>query len=669
MAGKIDGIFVELKANVDAKGVVTGEQKIVDSAKSIKKEFASTDVSVNRSSKKMAKSTRAVGKSMGGMGRSAGAAGIQIQQFTGQVSGGVNPLIAFSQQAADLGIVMGLPLLGSIVGIGAAIGVILLPELFKSTDALKNLEAISDSLKTSLDQSSNGVLGLSDNLKKLADRSRPLAKLQISASIVDAEEQIKVASGGIIDAVDDMFSSFQGAMSISEAGDLIRKFGGDVNELSKNIEGTKSLSFAGLASKLDQVSRRFGISKESAAGFILAIDELNQTKSPAAVKNLENQLTKLNQETNGSSKRLNELSKATIPLFEAMNSGVDSVNLLRMAFTDLNSELSKPEEAKALTEAQVVAGALAQQVQLANAELDGGANAARRLAVALELGLTNANQLPENIRKSLTALEEVEAKAKAMAVAERDEAQKTAQLKAQLKTEALKAEAERGSNLERLRAETMSEQELLIAKNAKELELLEASFIAKELLEGEYGEIRKARKKELEEALVGITKKAAKSEEDIEDAKNKARLSATSDAFNSLSSLMNTGSKKMFKIGKAAALSGAVVDGIAAVQGAIKAGNKVGGPALGAAFGAAAAIQTAVQIKQIKAQQFGGGGGSATSFSGGLPAVNTQQAAPQQNQNISISGIDRNSLISGGQLVDTLNQALGDGFTINFSGG
>ncbi|MBG7617572.1 MAG: hypothetical protein IZT57_04305, partial [Chloroflexi bacterium] len=410
MAGKIDGIFVELKANVDSKGVVTGEQKIVESAKKIKREFDNADRGINNASKKIVKSTRAVNKSMGGMGRKAGAAGIQIQQFTGQVSGGVNPLIAFSQQAADLGIVLGAPLLGSIVGIGAAIGVVLLPQLFKTTDALQDLEKISDSLKSSLDMSSTGVLDLSENLRRLAERSKPLAKLQISASIVDAEKQISTASEGIVEAVDDMFSSFQGAMSISEAGDLIRKFGGDVDELSKNIEGTKLLSFAGLSSKLDQVSRRFGITKESAAGFILAIDELNRTKTPAAVKNLENQLTKLNKETGGGSKRLNELSKATIPLFEAMNSGVNSVNLLRMAFADLNSELKKPAEAKALTDAEIVAGALAQQVQLANAELDGGANAARRLATAFELSLVSAEALPKITRDQLTALEEVEAK-------------------------------------------------------------------------------------------------------------------------------------------------------------------------------------------------------------------------------------------------------------------
>ena len=44
---------------------------------------------------------------MAGMGRGAGQAGIQIQQFVGQVQGGQSAMLALSQQGADLGIVLG----------------------------------------------------------------------------------------------------------------------------------------------------------------------------------------------------------------------------------------------------------------------------------------------------------------------------------------------------------------------------------------------------------------------------------------------------------------------------------------------------------------------------------------------------------------------------------
>ena len=64
------------------------------------------------------------------------------------------------------------------------------------------------------------------------------------------------------------------------------------------------------------------------------------------------------------------------------------------------------------------------------------------------------------------------------------------------------------------------------------------------------------------------------------------------------------------------------------------------------------------------------GNSSPLTSSGGLPAVNTTGGGQQQqNQNINISGISADSLITGGQLVSTLNAALGDGYTINFAGG
>lgn len=70
--------------------------------------------------KRLSAQSRKTQESFGNFGRSAGQAGIQIQQFIGQVQGGVNPLVAFSQQAADLGVVLGAPLLGAVTGIAAA---------------------------------------------------------------------------------------------------------------------------------------------------------------------------------------------------------------------------------------------------------------------------------------------------------------------------------------------------------------------------------------------------------------------------------------------------------------------------------------------------------------------------------------------------------------------
>lgn len=98
-----------------------------------------------------AKEGQNLNRSLGGVGRGAGQAGIQIQQLVGQVQGGVNPLVAFSQQATDLGFVLGVPLAGAIVGIAASIGTFLLPAIFEADEAFadfaKRIKSITQDFK------------------------------------------------------------------------------------------------------------------------------------------------------------------------------------------------------------------------------------------------------------------------------------------------------------------------------------------------------------------------------------------------------------------------------------------------------------------------------------------------------------------------------------------
>jgi len=176
---------------------------------------------------------------------------------------------------------------------------------------------------------------------------------------------------------------------------------------------------------------------------------------------------------------------------------------------------------------------------------------------------------------------------------------------------------------------------------------------------------REALKLEHESLLTGIEQDSTDARMALAEAENRAKMSALSGAFNNLSSLMNTESKKMFEVGKAAALAGAIVDGIAAVQGAFKIGNSLGGLPLGFAYAAAAGVAQAVNVQNIAKQKIGGASSGTSSFSGGKPVVNTgNQQASGPSQNISIAGINPNSLFTGGQIIELLNQALGDGYTL-----
>jgi hypothetical protein len=92
---------------------------------------------LNNSMKNLGAQADKAGGRLGGMSRNAGQAGIQIQQFVGQVQGGQSAMLALSQQAADLGIVLGAPLVGAVVGLSASFAGLLIPSLLEADDALE----------------------------------------------------------------------------------------------------------------------------------------------------------------------------------------------------------------------------------------------------------------------------------------------------------------------------------------------------------------------------------------------------------------------------------------------------------------------------------------------------------------------------------------------------
>ena len=118
-------------------------------------------------------------KSFSGVGRNAGQAGIQIQQFVGQVQGGQSAMLALSQQAADLGIVLGAPLVGVIVSLGAVVAGALLPNLFKGAEATKELIADLEKLKktSSLTAEQAAFLAIQEQ-KSVIEKKKLVAEIQ-----------------------------------------------------------------------------------------------------------------------------------------------------------------------------------------------------------------------------------------------------------------------------------------------------------------------------------------------------------------------------------------------------------------------------------------------------------------------------------------------------------
>lgn len=135
----------------------------------------------------------------------------------------------------------------------------------------------------------------------------------------------------------------------------------------------------------------------------------------------------------------------------------------------------------------------------------------------------------------------------------------------------------------------------------------------------------------------------------ISEAEQQARLQGIQSALSQGATLMNSGSKELFRIGQAAAIANA---GISMYEGIGKAWGL--GPILGPPMAALVGAAGLANIHKIATTKFGGGAPA--------PAEQPKEAgtgfteAPRQD--VYLHGIDRGSMYDGGQILDALNEKL-----------
>lgn len=201
-------------------------------------------------------------------------------------------------------------------------------------------------------------------------------------------------------------------------------------------------------------------------------------------------------------------------------------------------------------------------------------------------------------------------------------------------------------DLNRLRASLATETELLQMRYEDELTRLQEFRDAKLITEDEFNQQEARLKQDHLDAMAEMEQRA-----------QAARIQAISGALGDLSALMQTNNKKLFAIGKAAAVAEAVVSGYQAAVDAWQKGMKIGGPGMAAAFTAASLAKTGALISGIQSQQIGGG--STGSTGGGTGAV----AAPQGPLSVRLTQFNPSGLYTGATLsalLDSLSEEAGD---------
>lgn len=286
------------------------------------------------------KTATAVKSSIGGVGRGAGQAGIQLQQFIGQVQGGQSAMLALSQQSADLGFVLGAPLLGAVVGITASLAGMLLPSLFDTTDSAETLEKVMESLDKVITESSTGVNVLSNEYAKLAKQNKILAE----ATAISQLREVQNGLDAITDSVMQSIEGFDGwSYSIENAdfgklNDRLSTSNESVKELTDRLAGGNT-QMAWAATVVRELGKELSLTAEQALEVGQAMSQTANRPTLENIQNLGSILTKFSREQGPKGNQtladlqlnVNKLAGSSVTLSEKQQTLKDVLNGVTVA--------------------------------------------------------------------------------------------------------------------------------------------------------------------------------------------------------------------------------------------------------------------------------------------------------------------------------------------------
>lgn len=211
--------------------------------------------------------------------------------------------------------------------------------------------------------------------------------------------------------------------------------------------------------------------------------------------------------------------------------------------------------------------------------------------------------------------------------------------------------------VEQLRNATLTESEILQEKYQRDLEALREARENEIETKIEYDQLEKNLGEKLQSELSAIEKNASDKRKADKEAEEEYKAQLVEDGLNKATTLMNSGSRKLFEIGKAASISQAVIK---TRESATRALGDLPWP-LNLAVAAANLAYGFQQVRAIKKQQFGGGGAGAAATGSNTAAVNAQsQTVGQQQQQtlgvVRISGFNPNQNYRGSEVEQTFNQ-------------
>lgn len=224
--------------------------------------------------------------------------------------------------------------------------------------------------------------------------------------------------------------------------------------------------------------------------------------------------------------------------------------------------------------------------------------------------------------------------------------------------------------LEMLRTSLLTQEEAELESYERRLEQIALFEEARAITEQEARDMRERATAQHLENMGRMEEAAARQRRQIQEQEARHRQQGWSDFWGNMESLMNSSSKKLFQIGKMAAIANSI---ISAYEGFNKTMAAYPYP-LNIAFAGASLAASFAKIAALKATQFGGGGSAATPAPGGgtvasqaLAGTGADAEQRRLNQTITVQGINPSSLFSGSAistLIDELLEAQRNGARI-----
>ena len=336
-------------ANLQIKVDSSDVKKAAKEVEKLGVEGTKTEVQIDdleQSTKRLNQSSKNLKTGLGGAGRGAGQAGIQVQQFVGQVQAGQDPMVAFSQQAADLGIVLGVPLLGAVLGIAGALGTVLLPSLFKAGKSLEDLNEIANELD--IDLQKDFPLVFAARLEELSEHA--------------AESKEKIADLNTeIDAENELLARTQKAFNLGRRSQesldqATLNHSKNVKDLNTELQ-KQELLLQQAQSAIDKFNDSETKAQEGTRKFTEKLVEQAETfgKTQSQILEIEAAKHGLNTENSQELKILIELLKGKEAEIEARKKAAEEKKAEALALKELNKEARLEAKRRSINEAAELA--------------------------------------------------------------------------------------------------------------------------------------------------------------------------------------------------------------------------------------------------------------------------------------------------------------------------